>query len=73
MLRELLASNPDISGFKNTGVPADEGQHLQSVYKPAKEYGGPGRFAFHPESYLNEFHPNATQESGVRLYREWSK
>lgn len=27
-------------------VPESEGQHMQSVYAPARNFGGPGRFAF---------------------------
>ena len=50
LLARLLAAHPDISGLSGTGVPADEGQHLQSVYPAAKVYGGPGRFGFAPES-----------------------
>ena len=49
--------HPEISGFKNTGVPEDEGQHLQSVYQPAMVLGGPGLFGFKPASNLNETSP----------------
>ena len=41
LLARLLAAHPEISGFSETGVPADEGQHLQGVYPAAREYGGP--------------------------------
>ena len=44
LLARLLAAHPEISGFSGTGEPADEGQHLQSVYPAARVYGGPGRF-----------------------------
>ena len=44
-LARALSAHPDISGFSNTGVPEDEGQHLQDVYPPAYVLGGPGRFA----------------------------
>ena len=48
LLARLLAAHPEVSGFSGTGVPADEGQHLQTVYPAAKVYGGPGRFGFAP-------------------------
>ena len=57
LLHGILAEHPDISGFADTGVPEDEGQHLQSVFQPAKRYGGPGKFAFQPESALDESSP----------------
>jgi hypothetical protein len=35
LLGRLIAQHPDVSGFAETGVPADEGQHLLSVYPTA--------------------------------------
>ena len=32
MLARMLAEHPEVSGFADTGAPADEGQHLQDVY-----------------------------------------
>ena len=72
LLARLLAAHPEVSGFSGTGVPADEGQHLQSVYPAAKVYGGPGRFGFAPESHLTESSPLATEESARTIYGEWS-
>jgi hypothetical protein len=72
LLARLLAAHPEISGFSDTGVPADEGQHLQSVYPAAKVYGGPGRFGFAPESHLTEASPLASPESAQKLFEEWS-
>ena len=72
LLARLLAAHPEISGFSETGVPADEGQHLQSVYPAAKDYGGPGRFGFAPESHLTEASPLASEESASKLFEEWS-
>ena len=54
LLARLLAAHPEVSGFSGTGVPADEGQHLQSVYPAAKVWGGPGRFGFAPEAHFTE-------------------
>jgi hypothetical protein len=73
LLARLLAAHPDVSGFSDTGVPADEGQLLQSVYPPASVYGGPGRFGFAPESHLTESDPLASEENARRLYEEWSR
>ncbi len=72
LLARLLAAHPEISGFSGTGVPADEGQHLQSVYPPAAVYGGPGRFGFAPESHLTEASPLASEESARAIYDDWS-
>jgi Sulfotransferase family len=73
LLHELFRSHPSISGFRNTGVPEDEGQHLQTVFPPAKHFGGPGRFGFNPESFMDEHHPLATQDNAKRLFLEWSR
>ena len=54
LLARLLAAHPEVSGFSDTGVPADEGQHLQTVYPAAKVWGGPGRFGFAPEAHFTE-------------------
>jgi len=72
LLARLLAAHPEISGFSGTGVPADEGQHLQSVYPRDTEYGRPGRFGFAPEMHLTEGSPLASEESARRLFEEWS-
>ena len=72
LLARLLAAHPEISGFSRTGVPADEGQHLQSVYPAAATYGGPGRFGFAPESHLTEASPLASEENARAIYDEWS-
>jgi Sulfotransferase family len=72
LLGRALAEHPAVSGFADTGVPADEGQHLQTVYPPAKDYGGPGLFAFAPEAHLTELSPLVSEESRERLLAEWS-
>ncbi len=70
LLARLLAAHPEVSGFSDTGVPADEGQHLQSVYPAAKVWGGPGRFGFAPEAHFTE--ADASEEKAQRLFEEWS-
>ena len=73
LLHEIIREHPEVSGFARTGVPEDEGQHLQSVYEPAKAFGGPGKFAFDHRSYMNESHPLATEESAKTIFEQWGK
>ena len=70
-LFKCLRDHPDISGFSNTGAPEDEGQHLQNVYRTARQHGGPGRFGFDPAAHLTESSPLATRGAAERLFREW--
>jgi hypothetical protein len=72
LLARLLAAHPEISGFSGTGVPADEGQHLQSVYPAGNAYGGPGRFGFAPESHLTEESQLVSEENATKLFEEWT-
>lgn len=73
LLARCLAAHPSVSGFRDTGVPADEGQHLQSVYPPAKTYGGPGRFGFASEAHLTEDSPLVSRANRERLLADWSR
>ena len=73
LLARLLAAHPEVSGFSGTGVPADEGQHLQGVYPPASVYGGPGRFGFAPESHLTETSPLVSEENAHAIFAQWSE
>jgi Sulfotransferase family len=70
-LARCLAAHPEISGFRRTGVPEDEGQHLQSVYRTAREHGGPGRFAFDPAARLTEHSPLVSRRNRAQLLAEW--
>lgn len=72
LLHRLLSSHPDVSGFHDTGVEEDEGQHLQSVFPTARAHGGPGRFAFDPASHLTESSPLVTDANRQRLWQQWS-
>jgi hypothetical protein len=72
LLANLIAEHPLASGFAGTGVPADEGQHLQSVYPPAHVYGGPGRFGFRREAHLTEDSELVSAENRERLLSEWA-
>jgi len=73
LLHHILRAHPDISGFANTGVSMDEGQHLQSIYPTARAYGGPGRFGFDPRSFMDENHPLATCGNAAALAAEWGR
>lgn len=71
VIHQLLREHSATSGFEDTGVPEDEGQHLQSVFAPAHALGGPGGFAFDPRAHLTEDSPLATAENRATLLREW--
>lgn len=70
LLARCLAAHPAASGFADTGVTEDEGQHLQSVY-PVR-LGGPGRFGFSPQAHITESSPLVTDANRERLWAEWS-
>lgn len=71
LLHRCLAEHPDVSGFSDTGVAEDEGQHLQSVYPPAYKFGGAGVFGFRDDAHLNEQSRLATQANAQRLLDDW--
>lgn len=73
LLHRMMQEHPDVSGFSNTGVPEDEGQHLQGVYPPAKLFGGAGKFCFDPEARLNEASPLVDNNNTNQLWRQWSR
>lgn len=70
-LARCLATHPQVSGFAGTGAREDEGQHLQSVYPAAREFGGPGRFAFDPAAHLTEASPMAGDTARAALLGAW--
>jgi hypothetical protein len=69
---QCLRDHPQISGFANTGVPEDEGQHLQSVYPRAAEFGGAGVFGFAPEAHQTESSTLISPANRSKLLAEWS-
>ncbi|WP_433331274.1 sulfotransferase family protein [Spirillospora sp. CA-294931] len=73
LLASLMADHPQISGFRNTGAPEDEGQHLQTVCPIDEHHGGPGRFAFTPEAHMTETSPFAAPEPARRLREQWER
>ena len=73
LLARCLAEHPLVGGFEGTGVPADEGQHLQSVYPPAKVFGGPGVFAFRPDAHMTETSELVSAANAATLLEEWCR
>ncbi|MBI1733487.1 MAG: sulfotransferase [Gammaproteobacteria bacterium] len=73
LLFKILRDHPDVSGFRDTGVSEDEGQLLQTVYPPARRFGGPGRFGFHAEAFLDERSELVNPANGRKLFDEWSR
>jgi len=71
LLAKLLASHPEATGLEGTGVPEDEGQHLQAVYPAAERMGGSGRFALNANAHLTESAPQATQQNAQQLWDAW--
>ena len=71
ILHRLLCEHPLTSGFHDTGVAEDEGQHLQTVFKAAHEFGGPGEFAFHLDAHLTEDSSLINQSNKDKLISEW--
>ncbi len=73
LLFQCIRDHPEISGFKNTGVPEDEGQHLQSVYPVDGVYEGPGHFGFNPAFHLTEESHLVSSDNANKLFNEWKK
>ncbi len=73
LLARAIAKHDEVSGFRKTEALANEGQFLQSVYPPAREFGGTGRFGFDERSHMTENHPLATEANRDKLIAEWSE
>jgi hypothetical protein len=71
ILHRCLSDHPAVSAFHETGVPEDEGQHLQSVYPTAAALGGAGTFAFDRRSFMDEDSPLISPENSARLMEQW--
>jgi len=72
LLYKILKEQKSISGFENTNAMEDEGQHLQSVFNAAIKHGGPGKFGFDKNSFLNETSELVKKENKKTLFKEWS-
>lgn len=72
MLERLLVSHFDLA-YLRASVPESEGQHMQSLYSPARLFGGPGRFAF--SSAMQQELENLPDHDFCRrqLLQEWGR
>lgn len=66
-----LSLHPQVAGLSLTNVPMDEGQHLQSVYPPARELGGPGVFGFSSDAHITEQSPLVSPSAREKLLNSW--
>lgn len=73
LIEDVLSQHADVSSLENTGVPMNEGQHVQSVYPSGKHFGGPGKFGFKKKAHLTEDSPLCTLENRKKLLAEWGK
>lgn len=72
ILHRVISASKDVSGFSDTGAFEDEGQHLQTVFRPAFAFGGAGKFAFNPAARLDEQSELVSVENKTKLLSEWS-
>jgi len=70
-LARSIAQHPDVSGLEGTGAKENEGQHIQTVYPPARSHGGPGRFAHAEASHVTEASPLATAANADKMLSQW--
>jgi hypothetical protein len=73
LVARILGDHPLSSGLSGTGMPADEGEHLQSVYTDSLELGGVGRFARSPRAHITESSDLVSEDSRRILEWEWSR
>lgn len=73
LLYKILKENDNISGLSNTNEIEDEGQHVQTIFKPAYEFGGVGKFGFDINARLDENSSLITEINRKKLYNEWSR
>lgn len=73
LVERILAARYDVS-YLRASVPESEGQHMQSIYRAAIHFGGPGRFAFSTkmkdelDALLND-----PEDCRARIVAEWSR
>jgi len=72
LLYRCIGQHPAVSRFTGTGVPEDEGQHLQSIFPTPRHRGGPHAFAWHPEMRLTEQSEWVSETNRQRLFEEWA-
>jgi hypothetical protein len=72
LVHRIIRNHPEVTGFKNAGVPKDEGQHLQTVYPKGTQFGGPGKFSLKRDAYMDEHHPLTSKSTAEKILKEWS-
>lgn len=73
LLYKILKEQDEISGLSKTNELEDEGQHVQTVYKPAYEFGGVGKFGFDINARLDENSKLINEINRKKLFNEWSR
>ena len=73
LLYRILKEQDEISGLSKTNELEDEGQHVQTVYKPAYEFGGVGKFGFNINARLDENSKLINELNRKKLFNEWSR
>lgn len=73
LLYKILKEQDAISGLSKTNELEDEGQHVQTVYKPAYEFGGVGKFGFDINARLDENSKLINEINRKKLFNEWSR
>ena len=72
LLERMLATSYELS-YLRASVPESEGQHMQSVYRAAYHYGGPGRFAFSRAMRDELSSLGRTENCRERIMADWSR
>lgn len=72
LITDTIAQHPAIASLKHDKGPENEGEFLQSVLSGGNDWGGPGRFAFAPQSHLTEASPLATEETARAVMAAWA-
>lgn len=72
LVADWLAEHRSISRLSGTGVPEDEGQHLQSIYPTAGGLGGAGRFGNSSRAHLTDDSELVTPRTRDALLDSWS-
>jgi hypothetical protein len=72
LLHNLLRQHPGVSSLAATGMPHDEGQHLQAVLPTATDMGGPGRFARSTDAHLTAADLARYPDAGRRICQDWA-
>lgn len=72
-LASAIGKLRECTTLQNTGVIADEGQHLQRVYPPDDAYGGAGKFGFAPQAHLTETSAILSPATVCLLRQSWER